>query len=103
MIQGTLIGTLVYSTVFWLIIVFSWMGGGGWRIFAGVTFVFWVFLFFGFSLRHIIEYVRVIRHSDEFSMEDEFRRHEQFMRGVDEVHKMLDEMEDKQDKDSGPS
>ncbi len=96
-VEGTIIFSLVYSTICWLIIVFSWLGGGGWLVVSGVVFVLWVFLFFGFSLRHIVEYVRASRHPDEWSMEDEFRQHERFMRGIDDAHKMLDEMEDKQD------
>ena len=55
-----------------------------------------MFLFLGFSLRHIIEHLIKAKQtvSDENLFKEELRRHESFMRGVDRIHVMLDEVEE---------
>ena len=58
LIIGTIIAALIYSAILWSIILPSWLAGGGWKVLAIAIFALWVFFFFGFTLRHIINYAR---------------------------------------------
>jgi uncharacterized membrane protein len=61
LIAGTIIAAFIYSIVLWAVIIPSWIAGGSWKIVASMAFILWVFLFIGFTFRHLVVYSRAAR------------------------------------------
>ena len=99
LVFGILVVGLIYSAILWTVIIFTWKADGAWRIASWIALGIWMFLFLGFSLRHIIEYLLKARRtvSDEILFKEELLRHHSFVSGMHRVHAMLDEVEEQKE------
>ena len=99
LVFGTVVAALIYSTIFWAVIIFTWKADGSWRIVSWIALGVWAFLFLGFSLRHIIGFLLKGKSTagDESIFEEELLRHEGLMRGMGRTHAMLDEVEEQRE------